>query len=75
MENKYTEKTANVLLHLHPASHAHHHPEPNPNPVGRCNECQAGADDIVGNELPRHHPEYTCRCLKCGHQWMPNLEE
>ena len=50
MENKYSEKAANVLLHLHPASHAHHHPEQDPNPVDHCRECGANMEDIVGNE-------------------------
>lgn len=75
MENKYSGGAANVLLHLHPASHAHHHSIPEPNPAGHCAECDATLEDVVGNELPRHHPEYTCRCLKCGAQWMPNIEE
>ncbi len=70
MSNKYTEGTANVLLHLHP--HAEH-PE-QARPTG-CPECGANEEDIITNDLPAHHIELTCRCLKCGCQWMPNSDD
>lgn len=76
MSNKYTEGAANVLLHLHPTAekdgHGGHTEHSKP---GTCPECAAGEEDIVTNDLPAHHIEFTCRCLKCGFQWMPNSDE
>mgnify|MGYP000868769226 CR=1 FL=1 len=76
MSNKYTEGAANVLLHLHPATektgHDLHTEHSKPQ---SCPECNAGEDDIVTNELPTHHIEFTCRCLKCGFEWMPNSDD
>ena len=73
MSNKYTEGAANVLLHLH--EHMHHHPHGEPSKPAQCPECGAGEEDINTNELPAHHIEFTCNCLKCGYQWMPNSGE
>lgn len=81
MSNKYTEGAANVLLHLHPATDkAGHHVHPHGSHTEHskpetCPECQAGTDNIETNDLPTHHIEFTCRCLNCGYQWMPNSDE
>lgn len=71
MSNKYTEGAANVLLHLH-HGHSDHS---GPGGPWICPECKAGPEDIETNDLPAHHIEFTCRCLKCGYQWMPNADE
>lgn len=80
MSNKYTEGAASVLLHLHPTTdktgHGHGHGSHTEHSKPEaCPECQAGEDDIVTNDLPTHHIEFVCRCLKCGYQWMPNSDE
>lgn len=76
MSNKYTEGAASVLLHLHPTTdktgHGGHTEHSKPE---QCPECKAGEEDIVTNELPTHHIEFTCRCLKCGFEWMPNSDD
>lgn len=69
MENKYSGKAADVLAHLH---HAHTQQDNLPSSAQHCIECDAGPEDIVSNDLPRHHPDFTCTCLICGCQWMPN---
>ncbi len=76
MSNKYTEGAASVLLHLHPAAEKNLHAQhAAPGKPGHCPECGASADEIVTNELPGHHIEFTCRCMKCGFEWMPNSDE
>ena len=76
MSNKYTEGAASVLLHLHAGpdktGHGVHHEFDKP---AQCPECLAPSDDIVTNDLPAHHIEYTCRCLKCDFEWMPNSDD
>lgn len=76
MSNKYTEGAANALLHLHADEpHFAHGPHSEFAKPQKCPECNAGAEDIETNDLPAHHVEYTCRCLNCGFQWMPNSDE
>lgn len=76
MSNKYTEGAASVLLHLHPGPDKTGHGRPAEfSKPASCPECQAGSEEIETNDLPAHHIEYTCRCLKCGFQWMPNSDD
>lgn len=76
MGNKYTEGAASVLLHKHLGDpHFAHGPNSEFSKPEKCPECQSGADDIETNGLPAHHVEFTCQCLSCGFEWMPNSDE
>ncbi len=75
MSNKFTEGAASILAHLHPASEWTEHAEHTEHFKPSCPTCSAENDDISTNDLPTHHAEFTCKCLKCGYEWMPNSDE